>query len=193
MEFQQRGSVHVHGLAWIRGQPMSKQDTDFTNPELQERILRFFGPEGACHLQAHFFADVPASADHPSARTPERILEVGWERDLKELINRVQQHRFCLPGYCLRNKNVRGPDGKRIKVPFCRFNFPRAPVDELEIYRNPARNGQPELRVPRTDSETLASVYFEPLSRAWRANTDVQAVVSLSVVHKYVKKHRCGY
>ena len=194
-EMQQRGSVHLHGVLWLRGQPVRGDGPTLPNAELETAIKAFFdgsgggvdvGVQGGCGMEvvARLYEDALPTADAPSARTPEQIHAIGVQADFEQLVNATQAHR-CYPTYCLVGASKRVARDR----PACRFEFPLPPADKYTIVYNANRGGQPELVVPRRPEDARGARYNPILTRIWRANTDVSPVLDMSAVLRYVAKY----
>ena len=194
-EMQQRGSVHLHGVLWLRGQPVRGDGPTLPNAELETAIKAFFdrsgggvdvGVQGGCGMEvvARLYEDALPTADAPSARTPEQIRAIGVQADFEQLVNATQAHR-CYPTYCLVGASKRVARGR----PACRFEFPLPPADKYTIVYNANRGGQPELVVPRRPEDARGARYNPILTRIWRANTDVSPVLDMPAVLRYVAKY----
>ncbi|KAJ6474930.1 hypothetical protein C8R45DRAFT_804906, partial [Mycena sanguinolenta] len=84
------------------------------------------------------------------------------KQELAEILNRLQRHTKCTPGYCQRKKKDTGET-------FCRFGFPKQCREQTQFTKDPGREF-PELHTRRND-EILNS--FNPgVILTWRANID---------------------
>lgn len=178
-EWQHRGSSHVHGFAWLRHAP-DPTKLDLDDPASIEAFLRFWEPKvSAWHPSpgpgAPHGPGVPAAAQHPSSRTFESLLYTQLE--LAEMINRVQRHTQCKPGYCLKKR----PNGETT----CRFHFPRDPRALSEIIKD----DQGMVRLHPARNDPLLN-HFSPLwLLAWRANIDFGVLTDPRAAINYVAKY----
>ncbi|KAE8739204.1 hypothetical protein FOCC_FOCC015295, partial [Frankliniella occidentalis] len=109
-EFQHRGSIHVHGLAWLKDAPLVKDNLSL---EQQEELVKYFDKFISC--------ENPNSTLLPSSKHPCEI-SIGnindFNEDYAQLLNHVQRHTKCKKGYCLRH--VKGS-----KCLSCKYDFPK--------------------------------------------------------------------
>ncbi|KAE8738449.1 hypothetical protein FOCC_FOCC016072 [Frankliniella occidentalis] len=116
------------------------------------------------------------STTHPDIHCPKgpiypcrkRLSEVvDLEKDLAELLNRVQRHTEHRDGYCMRTN-------KKTKKKECRFKFPKELADKTEIRYT--EDNDLELITARNDPcLNKNNRYF---IQTWRANIDVSPVLS---------------
>ena len=112
-EWQHRGSLHVHGLAWMPNAPDAQQADPQTIQNFWNRYVSTWNPA----MQPgddpeHFFWHVQ---QHP-CNVPYANIQ-NLPRDLQDLVNLVQKHTQCSVNYCLRT-DANG-------VQRCRFGFPK--------------------------------------------------------------------
>ena len=96
--------------------------------------------------------------------------------DLVDLIATCQRHTRCSTAYCLKKKK-----GKQE----CRFGYPKPLQPTTSITSQ--EDGEPVVLTARNDS--LLNGYNPVQLSAWRANVDLQYVVSWQKVTKYVAKY----
>ena len=96
--------------------------------------------------------------------------------DLIELIATCQRHTWCSPAYCLKKKK------KGIQE--CRFGYPKPlqPVTTIDM-----EGSTPTLLTQRNDC--LLNSYNPVQLSAWRANVDMQYIVSRNRVLNYIAKY----
>ena len=183
-EWQHRGSPHVHGVAWFKDAPKveqllaSQDDSDVI--AAAEKITSYvdgivstnnpaIAPDGSnpeC-------APLPKTRPHVCNKPYAEVEDINM--DLVDLIATCQCHTRCSIAYCLKKRK-----GKQE----CRFGFPKPlqPVTSIVT-----EDGEPELLTARNDS--LLNSYNPVQLSAWRANVDMQYVLSRRRVIHYVAKY----
>ncbi len=97
------------------------------------------------------------------------------EMDLVDLVATCQRHTRCSTSYCLKRKR-----GKQE----CRFGYPK-PLQQVTTITT--QEGEPVVLTSRNDN--LLNAYNPVQLSAWRANVDMQYIVSRNKVIKYVAKY----
>jgi hypothetical protein len=182
-EWQERGSGHIHGFLWLKNAPNpddidwehAKKADAIVSDEQQEMIAAFINHWkrviSAWNPFPRMDENTPLVGEHPCNKRPE-----NWTFDkaeLSELLNWVQRHTKCQPGYCQVKRKVPGQDEPRV---FCRFDFPKTTRDEAgwgsdsktRVHFQPRRN------------DILVNNYNPDIIMGWRANTDIKPVMSKS-------------
>lgn len=190
IEFQHRGSPHIHGFVWLENAPcvanldsMSQEELDIvvnyfeqivTTSNISNIMTR--PPINPCKLH---YTDVDNHQMYADIEldTQIRTSMAKHLTDYKNLINSVQRHTKCTQN-CLRKK--RGSQAFA-----CRYKFPKELVERSKIVQ--MDNNKFELQLKRND-ERLNS-HFPFISVHWRANTDVQPIISLDAVVQYIAKY----
>ncbi|KAK3931974.1 ATP-dependent DNA helicase, partial [Frankliniella fusca] len=175
IEYQHRGSPHMHGVFWFEDAP------DVSN-------IKTANEEELKHICDYF--DKLISAVNPNPRTensavhPSRLLYSdvrgnfeSEEEDLAQLCVRLQRHTICSTNYCLKGKKG-GPKK-------CRFNFPQE-LREISCIEFD-ENGEPRFVPARNDP--LLNKLCKILIRWWRANLDISPVLSLNNLLHYLSKY----
>ena len=98
-----------------------------------------------------------------------------FSMDLVDLIATCQRHTWCSAAYCLRKK--KGNED-------CHFGYPK-PLQQVTTITT--ENGDPSLITARNDC--LLNSYNPVQLSGWRANVDMQYVVSRRTVINYVAKY----
>jgi len=172
-EWQHRGSSHVHGFLWLKDAP-SVDDFDRNNPEAVQNYINFWDQ----HISTwHPDKNCPPAAIHPSARLFNTLDDT--KQELAEILNRLQRHTHCAPGYCERKKKSTGEI-------FCRFGYPKALRENSELAKDPGRDFA-ELNTRRNDE--LLNSYNSTFILGWRANIDFRPVINKEAVIAYVAKY----
>ena len=178
-EWQHRGSPHVHGLAWLPGAPDAERLLDDTSDTVKEEIIKH-----ANHLVSTInpavLPDGSNVGDAPAPKTNPHICNKAYgdvqdvDEDLADLIATCQRHTRCSASYCLRTKN-----GKQE----CRFGYPKP----LQPHTTIVTEDEPALLTARNDGMINS---FNPVQlSAWRANVDMQYIVSRQRVLQYCTKY----
>ena len=172
-EWQHRGSSHVHGFLWLEDAP-SVDHLDRTNAESIQSFINFWDQ----HVSTwHPNLRQPPAAVHPSAQLFNTLQDT--KKELAEMLNRLQRHTRCAPGYCERKKK----DTCEI---FCRFGYSKQCRDHSELSRDPGRDFA-ELNTRRNDS--ILNSYNAAFILGWRANVDFRPVINQEAVIAYVAKY----
>lgn len=164
IEYQQRGTTHVHILLWIKDAPQLSKNSD------NKSVLEFI-------------------EKHITSRLPDKELEPT----LYALVNDLQRHdenhsskKFKIHKYyflvaCKRQKRI-----QKILKNYCRFNFPRIQSnsclfnkENLIINKALGKNSKAYI-IPRTEKELFINDYNPAILLAWKGNIDIQYVSSTS-------------
>lgn len=95
VEYQHRGSPHVHGLLWLRDAP-DVSNLSSMSDEQWDKVASYFDKYVTAY---HPDPSCPPAQLPPCRRSPENVDNV--EQDLAELLNRVQMH-TCSKSYCMK-------------------------------------------------------------------------------------------
>ncbi|KAK3917798.1 ATP-dependent DNA helicase [Frankliniella fusca] len=169
-EYQHRGSIHCHGVAWFEDAPSVDV---ICNADDVTNLKNYFDDIICCeNPNSTFLLD----NIHPCTK---RVTEIDdMEEDLIQLVNRVQRHSECSAKSCLRHR--KGESGLS-----CRFNFPFDLQEDTEIkYEN---CGVTDIIYKRNDP--LVNRYNAWLLQTWRANIDISGIYNSTSVYRYVAKY----
>lgn len=137
IEWQFRGSGHLHGMLWFKNAP---KNLEFPLSEEQIEIIRLYfdhlcvaiNPElveGLNHLhhanRAENDEEEESVWSHPSRKRFTEISEEDRLRDINELVNSFQRHTKH-GAYCQRFSREH-PEG------YCRFKFPKPLSEKSEV------------------------------------------------------------
>ncbi|KAE8745030.1 hypothetical protein FOCC_FOCC008342 [Frankliniella occidentalis] len=171
IEYQHRGSPHVHGLLWLEDAPNVLNLSEKTQEEVQNIVTYFDN----LICTEHPNIDQAPALVHPCRVELEEV--VNLRKDLAELLNKVQRH-SCKKGYCQSNSNKNGPNK-------CRFNFPKALIDNSYLKIDNDKDIQ---FCSRRNDEHLNK--FNPyIILNWRANMDIAPVLSKDALISYLAKY----
>src|ERR1700683_3438282 len=121
--------------------------------------------------------ECPPAGIHPSAQMFNTLQDT--KKELAEMLNRLQCHTKCAPGYCERKKKDTGEI-------FCRFGYPKQCRDQSELSRDPGR----EFSEPNTRrNDYILNSYNSTFILGWRANIDFRPVINKDAVIAYVAKY----
>ena len=186
-EWQHRGSPHVHGIAWFKDAPdvekLLTPNEDFDPIAAAEQITAY-----ADGLVSTMNPAIAEDGSNPEAAPPPKIkpqhacnkpyAEVNdFNMDLVDLISTCQRHTRCSAAYCLRTKK-----GKQE----CRFGYPK-PLQPVTTIDTEDKDGEPKLQTAHNDS--LLNSYNPGQLSGWRANVDMQYIVSRGRVINYIAKY----
>ncbi|KAK3922585.1 ATP-dependent DNA helicase [Frankliniella fusca] len=169
VEYQHRGSCHVHGVIWIKGAPNVK---NVKTEEEKQKVKEFFDKLVSCENPDLSFTP---NLIHPCERCISDCTNL--EDDLAELVNRVQRHTKCSTSYCLtkdRHNNELS----------CRFGFPKELRDETELIIE-----NDELQIHFRCNDILLNKYNAWVLQTWRSNIDFTAIVSEDILYRYIAKY----
>ena len=169
IEFQHRGSPHMHGLFWLKDAPDMHKLKD-TDVDKIKSVVEYFNI-----LISTWHPNPNETYDyHPSFYRYSDVL--NKDADYNHLLRAVQMH-TCRNNYCMRKER-----GSNRFV--CRFKYPKDICHESTIS---FLDGVPEF-VPKRNSTNLNAHNPSVLS-VWRANIDCQAVTSTRAVLNYIAKY----
>ncbi|KAK3911591.1 Filaggrin [Frankliniella fusca] len=109
-EFQHRGSIHVHGIAWFEN---GVSITDNMSETEKKRVIDFYDSIISCENPN---IKITPSLTHPCQLQLDEIEDM--ESDLCHLVNFVQRHTKCRKTHCLRLQHNK-------KKYECRYGFPK--------------------------------------------------------------------
>ncbi|KAK3909608.1 ATP-dependent DNA helicase pfh1 [Frankliniella fusca] len=173
IEYQHRGSPHIHGVMWLKDAPKFNDLSKSTDEEILQ-IANYF-EQYIC--TTHPDINCPPAPIHPSRLRLAEIIDI--KKDLAELLNRVQRHTKCSEAYCLRKNKTKG--GKLE----CRFKFPVELRDHCQIIISEDRDVEPV--TARNDS--YLNKYNPYIIQTWRANIDLSPVISKRALVNYLAKY----
>lgn len=169
-EWQHRGSPHVHGLAWLPNAPDVEQllSSADTFDAVKEEIIQY-ADKIVSTINPAILPDGSNINDAPPAKTDPHICNkayaevTNFSEDLSDLVATCQRHTRCSEAYCLRTRNGRQQ---------CRFGYPKP----LQPHTTIMIDEEPALLSARNDGMVNS---FNPVQlSAWRANVDMQYIVS---------------
>ena len=185
-EWQHRGSPQVHGLAWLPYAPDAEKllscDDSSQLLDVVDEVIAYVD-----ELVSTVNPGIPADAnkvqnDIPKPKTNPHVCNrsygeiTGLDMDLVDLIATCQRHTRCFTAYCLKKKKSKQQ---------CRFGYPKPLQSATSITSQ--EDGEPVVLTARNDC--LLNGYHPVQLSAWRANVDLQYVVSRQKVTKYVAKY----
>ena len=201
LEYQARGSTHVHGCAKLKNNPgicdlvnkaaaawlAQQENPDIVSPELlregeeaKTTVLQYVDwLVTTCNMALpDEFWRLPDP--HPCAVPTE---EVGdSETDYCDLVNSIQRHTQCSAAYCLRKK---GPQ-QEVK---CRFDYsrPLQPQSTITFEKFSDNTICATVTTKRNDPRLNAHNRF--MFQNWRANVDLQVIVDVNACARYMGKY----
>lgn len=187
VEFQHRGSPHIHGFIWIRDAP-TISDINIATEAEKTRFINYYKNLISVN---NIYDPLPTN---PPSVNPAKINFIDVDQhymysnlndihdkylaDYKKCINTFQKHTKC-GDHCLRT--VKNSNIKR-----CRYNFPKSLRESSDIIRNP-NNNTFELQLQRNDQYMNSHMPF--VTSLYRGNTDFQAVLSKETAGYYITKY----
>lgn len=180
-EWQHRGSPHVHGVAWLPNAPDVEQLLKATDniESVKEEIIQYINrvvttinpavtPDGSNVNSA------PQPVTQPHICNKSYLDIQDHSADLSQLIATCQRHTRCSEAYCLRTHH-----GKQA----CCFGYPKPLQPETAIITD----DDPILLT--TCNDGMINSYNPVQLSAWRANVDMQLIVSRRRVIDYCTKY----
>ncbi|KAK3911529.1 LOW QUALITY PROTEIN: ATP-dependent DNA helicase [Frankliniella fusca] len=169
-EYQHRGSIHLHGLAWLNNAPKVRENMSDNE---KKAVLSYFDNLVSCNNpDIHI---LPLS-QHPCQISLDQVTNLN--SDLSHLLNQVQRHTKCSKSHCLRNS------GKDKKLQ-CRYKFPKPLMAESDFEMKD--NEIVDINFKRND--VFMNKYNPWLIQTWRANIDFSPVLSKRIVYRYIAKY----
>ena len=181
-EWQHRGSPHVQGLAWFPDAPDVEQllsSPDSVPDAVKEEITKHadslvstINPAVLPDRSNIDIAPAPKTDPHICNKMYQDVED--FDQDLADLIATCQRHTRCSAAYCLRTWNGRQE---------CRFGYPKPLQSQSAL----VIEEEPVLLTARNDGMINS---FNPVQlSAWRANVDMQYIVSRRRVIEYCTKY----
>ena len=173
-EWQHRGSPHVHGVAWVEGAPDAEQVLASTDNNAKQQFVEYMDkvvstmnpgvlPDGSDVDTAPQICNLPYDEVQ------------NFNEDLISLVATCQRHTRCSASYCLRTS--RGEEK-------CRFGYPK-PLQPTTTVAT--EDDEPVVMTARNDG--LVNSYNPIQLSGWRANVDMQYIVSRRRVLNYCAKY----
>ncbi len=179
-EWQDRGSGHIHGFVWLRDAPnvsainwdVLKDDAAIISDDQQKRMQEFVTywdrlitawnpklPE----------ANVPQLGRHPCS-IPYSDLQ-GTKSELADLLNWVERHTKCTPGYCEVKRKIPGSADTRTA---CRFDYPF----DCRASAGMGLDSKGRVRFEPRRNDPILNPHNRAMIYAWQANLDLKPVLS---------------
>ncbi|XP_067930922.1 uncharacterized protein [Watersipora subatra] len=177
-EWQHRGSLHVHGLAWLQNAPNTQTCTQLELTSYWDKYVCTWNP-AIEHNQnpANFYWDV---RNHPCSLRGQDVDNL--ENYLKDLVNICQKHTRCNPGYCLRTQ----PDGTQK----CRFGFLKELQAQTSVDSVLDEQGRrTSMAIKSATNDPLLNNYNCRCMVTWTANHDVSLTFDITDAAKYIAKY----
>lgn len=185
-EWQERGSGHVHGFLWVDGAP-NVDDIDWKIlkgdgpiPEEQQQRMDTFSNYWKKLISAlNPFPgpdeNAPLIGAHPCNKP--RADMKNTKEEPAELLNWVERHTKCSPGYCQVKRKIPGQQEPQL---LCRFDYPMACRTEAGV----GFDSKKRVRFEPARNDPLLNTYNAAIILAWRANIDVKPVMSTDAAIK---------
>eukprot|EP00118_Oscarella_pearsei_P020682 m.225765 g.225765 ORF g.225765 m.225765 type:complete len:1796 (+) comp40019_c0_seq3:374-5761(+) len=206
IEYQHRGSAHMHGLGWIRDAPdfegilkrissypqFQLRDEDEANREECDEILAVEGKE-IVDFTDWLVTTVNPSLDSkgegalPTVKMADNPCHVRWRdvsdhnNDYQKLLSTVQRHTRCKPSTCLKSIGA--------GMTVCRYGYPKSlqMATELSVFPFLKSPFPPAVETKRNDPRI--NIHNPLQLQGWRANVDLQVCVDAHAVSKYCVKY----
>jgi energy-coupling factor transporter ATP-binding protein EcfA2 len=172
VEFQHRGSPHIHGIVWLDGaKDLTKLSKDADQTLINEYKKYYDTLITAVNPNSNL-----THKKHPSTKTYNDVGDEEHLNDYTELLNCVQRHTKCT-NYCLRTVK---------KVQKCKFNFPFKLREESILKFDEEKNAWQY--IPKRN-DPLLNCHNRMVIELWRANIDIQVITDINVVIRYIAKY----
>lgn len=158
----------MHGVLWLNNAPDVSKICTASDEEKQEVIKYFDELISTMHPNVN----EPPAPVHPCRVKVSQV--TNDKQDLAQLLNKVQRHTICTPGYCLKGK-----------PPKCRFKFP---IDFCETTTLDCSDPNNVQLVTRRNDKRL-NKYNKFIIQTWRGNIDVSPVLSKQALVNYLAKY----
>lgn len=166
IEFQGRGSPHVHGVAWIKNGLRIEDLKPNSSKELVEKYRNFYDSILSCENPLVNNNLYNLNEKNPTSYLYSDVGENEHLIDLNNLLNTTQKHTKCSEEYCLRMN-------KKSKKLECRYNYPK-PLNELSsLYYD--EDKEIWEYIPKRNDPYLNN-YDRECIELWRANMDIQII-----------------
>ena len=119
--------------------------------------------------------NTPLVGQHPCSLKRGDIQNTKAE--LSELLNWVQHHTKCLPGYCQVKRKVPGQEAPRL---VCRFDYPMVCGQAATI----GFDSKNRVRFEPRRNDPILNNYNPGMMLAWRANIDIKPVMNSEAARK---------
>ena len=180
-EWQHRGSPHVHGLAWLPHAPdVEKLLSSHDVPDSVKAQVINYADSLVSTMNPAVFPDGSNIDSAPAPKIDPHVCNKVYgdvndlDQDLMDLVATCQRHTRCSAAYCLRTRN---------RQQECRFGYPKLLQPRTEIITEE----EPTLLTARNDGMINN---FNPIQLStWRANLDMQYIVSRHRVIEYCTKY----
>lgn len=184
VEFQHRGSPHIHGFLWLSDAPSIQNLERLTKEQLRSIIHYFdkiisacsytFGQQtetkGVNPCRFHF-SQVEDMYRDTGSRLAKHLI------DYSKLINKVQIHTTCTKNCLRKNRST--------KKLVCRYKFPKELAKKSKFIIN--EKGKLELQLKRNHPRINQHIPF--VTAHWRGNTDFSPIISTETVLYYLAKY----
>jgi hypothetical protein len=170
VEYQHRGSPHVHGLIWLPNAP------DISNPQITDKEITDFVDKYISTVNPGVGPGEVWAANYSQHRHPSEVAfkdVLDHIKDRAVLVNFLVRHSKCITGRCLK-------DGK------CRFHFPKKLVPKTHVVHS--ADGK-EINVETERNEPYVTSYCPALLPLWRANLDFQFIDRKGKLVTYLVKY----
>lgn len=181
-EWQHRGSPHVHSVAWLLPNAPDVEQLLKTTENLEsvkEEIIQYANKivstiNPAVALDGSNVNSAPQPFTQPQICNKSYLDVEDHGEDLSQLIATCQRHTRCSEAYCLCTHH-----GKQA----CRFGYPKP----LQTNTTIVIEDEPTIITIRNDG--MINSYNPIQLSAWRANVDMQFIVSRQRVIEYCTKY----
>ncbi|KAJ3505917.1 hypothetical protein NLJ89_g7163 [Agrocybe chaxingu] len=191
-EWQERGSGHIHGFLWMKDAPkvdeinfdLLKHPGCVIPPDQEEKMRQFtaFWDRiiSTWNPFPHHDENQPLLGENPCSK--DRASAQYTKQELADLLNWVERHTKCMPGYCQVKRKVTGQSEPQT---FCRFDYPMALRHEAGI----GLDSKFRVRFEPRRNDRLLNTHNVAMILGWKANVDVKPVLSKDAAINYIAKY----
>ncbi|KAK3924207.1 tRNA pseudouridine synthase B, partial [Frankliniella fusca] len=173
VEYQHRGSPHIHGLFWIENAP-DVSNLDNMSEEYIQHVLDYYSE---LVTAINPIPDASSPDTHPCRRSYNVVED--FKQDLAELLHKVHRHTQCKPDSYFRIK--KGSDVRQ-----CRYGFPKPFPHQASLEKTEDGGWTFE---PERDCDPRMNKYNQFIIQLWRANIDIAPVISKQALISYLVKY----
>ena len=177
-EYQNRGSGHVHGVAWLNNAPNTKKATKLELAQYWDKFVSNWNPSiDPGDNPNNFFWPVET---HPCSVRAADVVDI--DKYLKDLVNICQKHTKCSSEYCLRTQK----DGTQK----CRFGFPRALQKQTTVdFIHDKKGNRKTMEIKSATNDPLINNHNRHCMVTWSANHDISITFDMTNAARYIAKY----
>ena len=193
VEFQQRGSPHIHILIWIEGAPVFKQDS---NEDIVQFIDKYVScslsdsPSELVNLQVHKHSKTCRKKGHPICRFNFPLPPLDKTLILEPLDEEIEKYKVIFKRIQDKINSLHTFDNIQ-EITYQEFLENVLEISEEDYIKaiRSSLNGA-KVFLTRKPCEVRVNPYMTSLLPAWRANHDLQFVLDAYACAVYILIHK---